>query len=430
MVNNETITMVDQAVGDSLILPGDYTANSTLAIDVNSDGAGSADTLVIAGAASGSTDVFVNEIGASPVIGNSILVVDAGAGSLDSAFQVADNSRIIGFLFYTISYDAANNDYYLGNTIATPVFQLPKFGEGATSLWYRSADAWGAHMTSRRDAPATRRTPFWMQFYGANTNRDESFPFTSGGVTQQVVVDYNQDFYGFQTGYELGQGTSGDGLVYGATGGYLTSHLGFDGTADQVRYQDFNFGLYLGYMQGGFFANALAKYDFLNMDIVNVTAGYGTNTDGAAYGVRGEVGYRWDGGGWFIEPVASIEWQQADIDSFSALGATVDFDGFDGLRGQAGARLGGQSGIGGGSTLTYYLGGHVVHEFAGEGDVLFTSGGVPVSLTNDPIDTYGRFELGLNILTVAGVSGFIEGSADIGSGYDGWGGRAGIRIPF
>ncbi|MEM8695951.1 MAG: autotransporter domain-containing protein [Pseudomonadota bacterium] len=168
-----------------------------------------------------------------------------------------------------------------------------------------------------------------------------------------------------------------------------------------------------------------------NDAIQATTAGYGVDIDGDAYGVRLEAGYRWgSASGFFAEPMVSIEYQSTSLDDYSALGATVDFDSFDGLRGQAGLRLGGRSTIGGGSTLTYYGGGHVVHEFEGDGSITFASGTSSIGLVNDPRETFGRFELGVNIATVGGVSGFVEGNADIGDDYQGYGGRAGIRIAF
>ena len=180
----------------------------------------------------------------------------------------------------------------------------------------------------------------------------------------------------------------------------------------------------------GFFANALAKYDVINADVTAQTSGYRADADGDAFGVQGEIGYRFGSGYFFFEPVATLAWQQTSLDDFTSLGASIDYDDLNGLRGSAGMRVGGISGIGEGGRLTWHLGGHAVHEFAGEGEVTFTSGTSSVEFENDPIDTFGRIELGLNILSVRSVSGFIEASADMGSDYDAFTGRAGIRMPF
>ena len=427
--NSGLVTMTNDVIGDVFTIDGAYVGdNGTLGFDVNFDGAGVADTLVILGAATGTTLLSINDISISPNFDNTILVVDAGAGSAADAFTLDLESPTIGFLTYDLFFEMAANDFFLSNTIGTPVFQTLKFAEGAQSLWYRSADAWAAHMASRRDAPDSA---LWMQTYGATTDRDESSDFTSGGFSQAITLDYSQDYFGLQAGYDFGPGaTDGEGVLFGVTGGYLNSTLGFEGLADRVEYDVFNIGAYAGFKAGGFFANALAKYDFIDADVTAPTPGYSAQLDGEAYGARFEAGYRMGGDSFFAESVVSIEYQRSNLDDFSALGATIDFDRFKGLRGMAGLRLGGQSPINGANTLTYYAGGHAVKEFEGDDGLLFTSGTSSIRIANDPQDTFGRFELGVNIATPGGVTGFIEGNADIGGDYQSYGGRAGLRIRF
>jgi len=426
-VNNDLVTMVNGAVGDRLTLPGTYAGNGTLAIDVSFDAAGSADNLIVAGAATGNTSLSINDISASPNFGNTILVVDAEAGTAEDAFLIGEEAATIGFLTYSLSFDAADNDFFLTNAIGAPVFQTLKFVEGAQSLWYRSADAWAAHMASRRNAPGS---PLWMQVYGSLTKQDDSFNFTSADFTQAISVDYDQDYFGFQTGYDFGPGVEGEGVVLGLTGGYLSSDLGFEGTADNVRYDAFNIGAYAGINTGRFFANALIKYDFIEADVTARTAGYTADLGGEAYGARLEAGYRWGDDGFFVQPLASVEYQQASLDDFSALGADIDFDNFDGLRGMAGVRLGGESKIHGGNSLTYYVGGQAAHQSQTGDGLRFTSGNSSIAAENRLSNTFGRFELGLNIATQGGVSGFIETGADISNDYTGYGGRAGLKIEF
>ena len=96
----------------------------------------------------------------------------------------------------------------------------------------------------------------------------------------------------------------------------------------------------------------------------------------------------------------------------------------------AGVRVGTETGVGENGHLTVYGGGRVVREFAGEGSLGFTSGTSSQTVTNDAIDTFGRFDLGINIHTTTGISGFIEAKFDAGSDYDGYGGRMGIRFGF
>ncbi|WP_108812389.1 hypothetical protein [Sphingorhabdus sp. Alg231-15] len=425
--NNGLIDMRNGTAGNLLVLPDDYTSNGALGVDVNFDGAGSADILTIGGTVSGNTSLFIDDISTSPNFGNTVLVVDTGAGTAEDAFALADQSATIGFFAYSLSFDAAEGDFFLTNAIAVPTFQTLKFAEGAQSLWYRSADAWAAHMASRRTASDS---PLWMQVYGSLTQQDDNFEFTSSGFTQTISLDYDQDYFGFQTGYDFAPAFGNEDVVIGLTGGYLSSDLGFEGTADNVHYDAFNIGVYAGINSGRFFVNALAKYDFIDANVRARTAGYNANLDGQAYGIRLEAGYRWGDDTFFIQPLASVEYQLASLDDFSALGADIDFDSFNGLRGMAGVRLGGEASVNGSNRLTYYLGGQAVHQSQNGDGLVFTSGASSIEVENRLSNTFGRFELGVNIASPGGVTGFIEGNADIGGGYTGYGGRTGLKIEF
>ncbi|NQV21412.1 MAG: autotransporter domain-containing protein, partial [Rhodospirillales bacterium] len=102
----------------------------------------------------------------------------------------------------------------------------------------------------------------------------------------------------------------------------------------------------------------------------------------------------------------------------------------------AGGRIGGQFDVGA-AKMAVYVGANYVHEFKGEDNVTFTSGGQTLSFANDRLRDYGEATLGITIAQSEAISGFIEGNyirsfnKDAGNlGIDGAGGRAGIRIKF
>ncbi|MEP3225818.1 MAG: autotransporter outer membrane beta-barrel domain-containing protein [Parasphingorhabdus sp.] len=429
LTNDGLITTANDMVGDSLTTTGNYSGTGEFEFDVSFDNLGTADTLIISGAATGNTLFAVNDVSTSAVFGNRVLVVDAGVGTNADAFALDEPGATIGFFAYSVLYEEADNDFYLVNTIGTPVFQTLKFAEGAQSLWYRSADAWAAHFATPNPQ---WESPAWIQIYGNITNQDDSFSFGIAEGDEPIAVNYEQDYFGLQLGYEFGAGAGagGDGAVYGVTAGYLNSNLGFRATADNVRYDALNIGLYAGIRNGRFFANALAKYDFIQADVRARTAGYTADLDGAAYGVRIEAGYRIGADSFFVRPLVSFEYQQTKLDDFSALGADISYDNFDGLRGMAGFRLGGETAISRGSQLTYYAGGQAVHQSQLGDGITFTSGDTLIEIENRLSRTFGRFELGLSIATVGGVTGFIEGNADMGGDYTGFGGRGGLKVQF
>lgn len=430
--NSGTISMANGNVGDSLSLTGQYLGSGgRLDLDVSFGAVGSSDQLIVDGSATGTTIIDVSSSGQIQSFGTSITLVDAGVGTDAGAFELEGGNDVsLGLLNVALTFDAVNNDFLLNSAIGTPVFQTLKFTEGAQSLWYRSADAWAMHVNSKRHTDADRKSPLWFQLYGATSDHDDSFDFASSGFTQETTLDYSQDYFGLQGGIEFGPGNAGEGVFYGLTTGYTSSNLGFDGTADRVRYDAFNFGAYVGYQKGGFFANGLAKYDVIDADVNAVSGGYTADLNGDAYGVRLESGYRWTSGNFFVEPSASLEYQKTSLDDFDALGANFDLESFDGLRGTAGVRLGGETKTGGDNTLTYYVGLKAVHEFEGDGSVTFSTPMSSIAITNNAVDTYGRIDLVLNIATKGGVTGFIEGNADVSGDYTGFGGRVGLRIAF
>lgn len=431
LANNGSIVMADGSFGDALQLSGDYVGTGgRLALDVDLGGAGGTDVLVVDGAATGSTVIDPSIEGQALAFGGTTLLVDAGDGTTADAFALAGGDTVTeGFLAFNLSFDAANNDFLLDSAIGPTAFRTLKIGEGALSSWYRSADAWDAHIDSRRHNPNVEG-PLWLQLYGATSERDDNFDFTSSGFTQDIALDYDQDFFGFQMGAEFGPATSGDGAFYGVTAGYQSSNIDFDAASDGIDYDVFNLGAYAGYQEDAFFAHALVKYDFINAEMDGQSIGYTADVDGGSIGVRAEAGYRWETGSLFVEPSASLEYQSTSLDDFSALGASFELENLDGLRGIAGVRLGGDSKVGNDTVLTYYGSASVVHEFAGEGEALFSTPLSSATLVNNPIGTFGRFDLGLDVTGQSGVSGFVEGSFDLSGDYTSVGARAGLRIRF
>lgn len=165
LASSGAITLVNGVVGDVLTLPGTFVGNNgTLALDVSLVGAGSADHLVVGGAATGSTTFFPTFIGTNTGFGQSILVVDAGAGTSATAFTLAGGPVVNnGFRSYGLAFNAAGNDFYLNNGATISAFRTTAFTAGAQATWYRSADAWNTHMRAVRDSD-NQTAPLWLEF--------------------------------------------------------------------------------------------------------------------------------------------------------------------------------------------------------------------------------------------------------------------------
>ncbi len=412
---------------------------STLGIDVNFANAGStsfADQLTAAGAITGSTTLAFNQIGANGAILNTGTVfATGGAGSSATAFSLTSASQDVGLIRYGVVFNPANNTYSLVGTPGDSVFRALKINEGAQQLWYKSADTLTAHLSDLRDAKFAGAAPdggrIWGQIYGGVVTHNSAQTFSTFGLTRTVDLSYRQDAYGVQLGVDLGSRDMGSGnFVFGITGGYLSSDLTFAGSADRVTYSVVNGGAYASYVSGGLFLNVLGKYDYIWADSKSPASGYADKFHGSSYGAQGEAGIRFGGDRFYAEPVATIAYVHTDLKNIQALGQTIGFDNLDGLRGKAGLRVGSKLDLAGGSVAVIYAQGNYVHEFKGKDGIDFTSGGTTVSYDNQKIGDYGEAKLGINISTIGGVTGFIEGFGEYAKhgDYKGGGGRAGLRI--
>ncbi len=435
-INRGTLDLRNGHTGDVLTIPGSFTGSgaSTLGIDVAITPAGPlGDRLVIGGAATGSTAIAVQQTTPGVLI-NNLVVVDAGAGSSPGAF-VAGPVSGAGLVGYNVAFNPTTNDYSLFATPNVFAYQLAGLPDGARQLYYRTSDTVFDHLQSTRDARGTiaqtpgRSSALWGQMFGSVDRRTLGRTVTAFGQSQSIRLDNTQDFFGAQIGYDFGSVTDRDGFVFGITGGYASSNVSFRNTPDRLRYEAINGGAYASFNSGPFFLNGLGKYEHYWLQIVEPSAGFRGRLHGDGYGGRAEAGIRLGDEGFFAEPAVSIEYVHTDFGTLNAASTALDFGGGEGLRGKAGGRLGVRN-TSATRTLTFYVGGNYIHEFRGNDDTAFISGGQRVDLLGRRLGDYGRGTLGINIVSGGRVSGFIEGYGDVSSHYKGGGGRGGLSVRF
>ena len=442
-INSGLIDLRNGRVGDTLTLPGTYVGqNGTLGLDIQF-GSTIADQLIIGGAATGTTTVALNQLGATPVFNSGTVLVRTGAGSDANAFDLAGGAMDAGFVRYEVIFNAADNTFLLTGAPSDAAFRTLNYVEGIRSIWLKSADAVSGQMRALRDAawsqgdgePAGR---MWLQMHGSTETRNGFRDFNAFGQSRNVNTGFKQDYFGGQAGLDI-SGGSGErgGFAFGVTGGYINSSMNFGRSPDSLNFDVANVGAYASYSSGNIFFNALGKYDFYWADANAASANFQQDFKGGVYGVRGEAGIRFGDDGFFIEPAASISYVKNDFDQLRPLGTTVDFDADDGLRGRAGGRIGGEFTMFGGAVTAVYAGANYIHEFKGQDNVTFTGGGQNLAFTNNRLRDYGEAVFGVTIAQSQGVSGFIEGnyirtfsSPDNNRGIQGAGGRAGIRFKF
>lgn len=444
--NSGLIDMRNGITGDTLTIPGTFTGsgNSQLGVDVNL-GTGASDTLIVGGAATGSSSIVLRQTGTQALFNSGVTVVQAGAGSSANAFVLAGANGGVdaGLVRYEIVYNPADASYNLVGGPSDAAYRTLNYVEGVRSLWLKSADVVSAQLQARRDqlwaqGEAGTSGKFWLQMHGSVEDRGNGGNFTAFGATRSVDTSYRQDYFGGQVGFDFGGG-SGErgGFAFGVTGGYISSSMNFDNASDRVQFDVVNAGVYGAFTSGNVFINALGKYDYYWATAHGNSGGFRDKSKGDAYGGRVEAGLRFGNDSFFAEPAVSVSYLKTGFDSFASQGVNVDFNDADGLRGRAGARIGTQFDMFG-SKASIYAGGNYVHEFKGRDSVTFISGGEILTYRNNRVGDYGEAKLGIEIAQTGGVSGFIEGTyirsfsdnSATRSDIEGAGGRAGLRIRF
>jgi hypothetical protein len=152
---------------------------------------------------------------------------------------------------------------------------------------------------------------------------------------------YKQDTFGAVGGVDGGKShvfSPTDSIVFGVMGGYLGSQVSFDSPnvlSGAPSSTGFNFtggtvGVSADYMNGGFFIDALAKADFLNLKISGIPGGFlgaGANSQNVksdTWGVLDNIGYRFERGQYFIEPIGTFQYIDAHLGNLALPGAGIN----------------------------------------------------------------------------------------------------------
>jgi hypothetical protein len=204
-------------------------------------------------------------------------------------------------------------------------------------------------------------------------------------------------------------------------------------------------GVSADYMNGGFFIDSLVKADFLDLRIGGIPGGFlgasvlsGEQTvHSTTWGVLSNIGYRFELGRYFVEPLGTFSWAQSDIGSLSLPGAGVNvgFGSGDELSLAGGARAGGVLMDDRVHYLETSLTAKVWDRVSGDNTVNFTSAaalpGTAFSLTDKLRNPYGEVSLQLDwIDRQSGWSTFIRGDAFFNEQFTTLTGKGGIRYGF
>ncbi len=421
--NAGTIDLSNGHAGDTFTLPGDYVGSNgaRVALDV---GGGTADRLVIGGAATGSTAIVLADVGNANAVltgQTSVALIQAGAGSSANAFTLANSD--IGLVHYGLSFDAASGKFLLVNAAGTPVYRLARLNETLANAWNRGADTLATHLASVRDSGVAQSGALWGNF-GGGSERIRQTRSINGSA---LAVGYRQDEVEARLGYDFGGGSGRP--AFGLTGGYINSKVNFSGSAAHSTVDSFDFGGYGRLSSGRFFANGSVNVAFHSLKVVDRVLGYSDDLSGRSVGAQAEVGARFGGGAFFVEPSARLSWSHTSLDDVAALSQKVSIDSLSSVRGTFGARLGGTTHLGS-TPATFYGGVHYVHEFAGTSDATLFSSTASDTISGLALPDQVRTSIGASIGGSGPVTGFVQAEGAFGSGRRGAGGRIGIRFGF
>jgi hypothetical protein len=260
-------------------------------------------------------------------------------------------------------------------------------------------------------------------------------------VNSQERIGYG----GVQGGVDLGRfnfGGSGGSVIFGVTGGVLTTHaveqIGVGTTDFTVPF----IGGYVAVIKDRFFADAQVRGNYYQASTNNANVGLVNNQGfkGQGITVSASAGYSIPIGTFFLEPSGGIIWTRATFDNLSVPGGgpfgvppgTYSFNNQDSTIGRLGLRFGTtvQS-----STIVWqpFVAASVWDEFNRRSSNTFVCTGCTFSLNTDTtrIGTFGQFGLGTaaQILNT-GWLGYVRADYKTGDNIRGWDVTGGIRYQF
>ena len=234
-------------------------------------------------------------------------------------------------------------------------------------------------------------------------------------------------------------------------GGYIDSSLAFNSpntllggnSFTRFNYSGGTVGVSADYMNGGFFIDALVKADFLSLNIGGIPAGglgigeSAQSVTSTTWGVLSNVGYRFEAGRYFIEPLGTFSVAEDRIGALSLPGAglNANFGTGDAFNVAGGARAGGMLMDDHFHYLEASLTTRVWDRISEKSNVNFTSipalPGTAFTLQDKFVGAYGEVELGLDwIDRVSGWSAFVNADAKFNNNFSTLTGKGGLRYGF
>jgi opacity protein-like surface antigen len=305
----------------------------------------------------------------------------------------------------------------------------------------------------------------WGRMIGGRVENSSSGTFTGTIAAAPTIAgqitcnsDVRMNYGGFQLGQDIARlniGGGGSTLHIGVTGGYAEANAQDQGGSNFTGNFEIPFvGLYAAYTSGRFFADAMVRGDFYQMNLNSAPAALSNQRlNGLGGTISGSAGYRFDiGNNWFFEPSASAIYSKVNLDTlnlpsgfgntnnpFPIPAGTVNMAPNESVLGRIGARIGTTY-----NTLNVtwqpFATASVWHEFANNTTATYATnnpfgpGFAPAAagtLSNTRVGTYGQYSIGVAASAVGSpLLGYLRIDYRDGEHIQSLGFNAGLRYNF
>jgi hypothetical protein len=423
--NSGSLNLLNGVAGDSITAPGaNYvaTTGARLLIDTAIAPGGRSDVLTV-GTTSGVTTVAIRDTstGFGAYNPTGIVVVNgathAGDFVLDSgsSFYAAGTFggaiEKPGLFFSQLGVNPAGQTV-LVSLPKVQAYQFSTLASQAQAAWYETAPR-SARQAEVRDqlAAGNGAGGFWVDVQGTHTAREvDRYDPTLAGV-KHYDASYGQDLTSATIGIDAVRPMMDGDVVFGASVGYVNSSADFDKQSTSVDMDGWAASAYATFVRGGWFVAGTVGVNALNAEIKAPRLAGFTNTDTDISSIGGtiEAGFRAPFVmGTTIEPTAALAYVNTSVDDFVAAGSNFRFEDGESLRPSLGARVSGDTNLGGGAgwATRYNVSVRAVGEAMSENAVTVGSAGPDLRVPDQFDNAYGELKAGLTSESTNGWSVF------------------------
>ncbi|HWW24750.1 MAG TPA: autotransporter outer membrane beta-barrel domain-containing protein, partial [Caulobacter sp.] len=440
MTNTGVINAQNNLTGNVITVGGAYAGGGQIFVDYSTATA-TADRVNIAGAVTGNTNVALNRVGPGGLLAGGFLpIVTVTPGAAASAFTSDTVFANSGFVLESFGQNPANNTQFglvqKINPAATSLGGLSYIAEASSVLLDEPISI---DLVTSGSAGTDRRFNLWLRLASSTVKQTVSTTVAGGGFSVASTDRFETEQQALQLGADLRLPVAGGGEAHiGVTAG------GYDGdtrlsNGGQLGAGGAFFGGYVIVKKAAFTFDGTVRRERRDYDIL-APALFGLpgkrNVDGSATVAAFNASYRFGGeAGFRAMPFLGFTYADSKIDDVQVDPSTSFVSGGDKSKiGQTGVRLSYRIKGEEQAMLEPFIGVAALKNWS-RGDtatfVFQTPATTKFNQTTRSWDDAVRYSAGLTARTKDGaLSGFVAGSYNDGSRFEGYSVTAGFRASF